>query len=78
MAMLYQLSYNGTIVSLPVTYSGTEQVVLEVDKSDSWLRLAISADLEEDLVFTMEMLYQLSYNGTLWKTIMLWNEPSSN
>lgn len=53
MAMLYQLSYNGTIVPLPVTYSGTEQVVLEVDKSDSWLRLAISSDLEEDLVFTI-------------------------
>lgn len=53
MAMLYQLSYNGTTPLPPATYSGTEQVFLEVGKADSWLRLANLHDLEEDLVFTI-------------------------
>ena len=53
MEMLYQLSYNGTIFFLPATYSGTEQVLIGVKSADSWLRLAISSDLEEDPVFTI-------------------------
>ena len=28
-------------------------------------------DLEEDLVFTMEMLYQLSYNGMCYATSLV-------
>ena len=53
MEMLYQLSYNGTISFLPVTYSGTDQVLVGVGKADSRLRLAISSDFEEDPVFTI-------------------------
>ena len=54
MEMLYQLSYNGTIASLPATCSGTEQVVLGVGKAVSALRLAFICDIEEDLLFTIK------------------------
>jgi hypothetical protein len=55
MEMLYQLSYNGTMSVLrPVTCSGTEQVVFGVRKTDSWLRLAIFSDVEENLFITID------------------------
>ena len=54
MAMLYQLSYNGRR-SLPVTYSGTEQVLIRVRTGSSGPGLAILCDLEEDLVFTIKL-----------------------
>ena len=63
MAMLYQLSYNGRR-ALPVTYSGTEQVLIGVRTESSWLRLAILRDLEEDLVFTMKLAW--SSIAVLW------------
>ena len=48
---------------LPVTYSSTEQVFIGLIGRLSSLRLAFFDDFEEDLFITMEMLYQLSYNG---------------
>ena len=64
MALLYQLSYNGTTPFPPATYSGREQVVLEVEKPDSWLALANLHDPEEDLVFTMKLAW--SSIAILW------------
>src|SRR5437016_13450563 len=63
MAMLYQLSYNGRR-ALPVTYSGTEQVLIRARKASSWLRLATLRDLEEDLLFTMKLAW--SSIAVLW------------
>jgi len=51
MELLYQLSYNG----VPVTCSGTDQVVFEAEREDSGLGLAIFSSLGEDLVFTIEL-----------------------
>ena len=48
---------------MPVTYSGTERVFIGLIRLVTPLRLAFYDDFEEDLFITMEMLYQLSYNG---------------
>ena len=55
MAMLCQLSYNGAMIVLPMTYSGTEQVLIDLARPSLWPRLAILTTFEEDPVFTINL-----------------------